>query len=273
MVNDLRKGYEIMARQGDAVVVPVYLDGLYGSFTSFEGGHFFSKWPRRLRYPVKAWYGRPLAAREATTEAVRRQILALGAEALLAKRELARETDPRRRVVLANALRLREVEWVRAGETIVTAASVDGLLVESLRQFATFKRRGVRVADQPPATGSWVLVATRVEDLATAPAGARLTLLWTHPQEVTVPPGVLRGLLDEATGELIAVSVPNPAMPEGEEGGQLGQREGGLGRLLPGIAYEPESDGVRLLGLASGRELKMAGVQLDEQGFLMPQAG
>jgi hypothetical protein len=131
----------------------------------------------------------------------------------------------------------------------------------------------VRVADQPPATGSWVFVATRVEDLATAPAGARLTLLWTHPQEVTVPPGVLRGLVDEATGELIAVSVPNPAMPEGEEGGQLGQREGALGRLLPGIAYEPESDGVRLLGLASGRELKMAGVQLDEQGFLMPQAG
>ncbi len=273
MVNDLRKGYEIMARQGDAVVVPVYLDGLYGSFTSYEGGHFFSKWPRRLRYPVKAWYGTPLAAREATTEAVRRQILALGAEALLAKRELARETDPRRRVVLANALRLREAEWVRAGETIVTAASVDGLLVESLQQFAAFKLRGVRVADQPPATGSWVFVATRVEDLAVAPAGARLTLLWTCLQNVAVPSEVLRGFVDEATGELLAVSVPNPTMPEGEEGGQLGQRAGALGRLLPGIAYEAESDGVRLLGLASGRELKLPGVQLDEQGFLMPQAG
>jgi acyl-[acyl-carrier-protein]-phospholipid O-acyltransferase/long-chain-fatty-acid--[acyl-carrier-protein] ligase len=270
MVNELRKGYEVMARQGDAVVVPVYLDGLYGSYTSFEGGHFFNKWPRRLRYPVKAWYGTPLAAREATSEAVRRQILSLSAEALLARRELAREEDPRRRVVLANAMRLREVEWVRAGETLVTAPALEEGLLESLRHFAAFKGRGLRVAASPPAAGSWVFVASRVEDLASAPAGARLTLLWTGALEVAVPAGVLRGWLDERSGELIAVSVPDPVMPEGEEGGQPGWREGALGRLLPGIAYEPEDDGVRLSGLAAGGLIKLAGMRLDEQGFLMP---
>lgn len=270
MVNDLRKGYEIMARQGNAVVVPVYLDGLYGSFTSYEGGHFFSKWPRRLRYPVKAWYGTPLAARDATTEAVRRQTLSLSAEAMLARRDLAHEADPRRRVVLANALRLREIEWVRPGETIVHAGPMNDRLTESLQLFVDFKRRGVRLATQPPATGSWILVATRVEELASAPAGARLTLLWTGLETPAIPSGVLRGLIDADSGELLAVSVPNPAMPEGEEGGQLGNLPDAYGRLLPGIAYAPEDNGVRLSGLAGGREVKLAGVQLDERGFLMP---
>jgi acyl-[acyl-carrier-protein]-phospholipid O-acyltransferase/long-chain-fatty-acid--[acyl-carrier-protein] ligase len=41
MVNDLRKGFEIMARQAGAMVVPAYLDGLYGSIFSFQGGRFF----------------------------------------------------------------------------------------------------------------------------------------------------------------------------------------------------------------------------------------
>ena len=39
----LRRGYEIIARQAEAPVVPVWLDRLWGSIFSFQGGRFFTK--------------------------------------------------------------------------------------------------------------------------------------------------------------------------------------------------------------------------------------
>ena len=38
----LRRGYEIIAHQAEAPVVPVWLDRLWGSIFSFQGGRFFT---------------------------------------------------------------------------------------------------------------------------------------------------------------------------------------------------------------------------------------
>src|SRR5450755_982333 len=53
MLLRLRRGYELIARQADAPVVPVWLDQLWGSLFSFQGGRFFTKWPRELPYHVQ----------------------------------------------------------------------------------------------------------------------------------------------------------------------------------------------------------------------------
>ena len=45
----------------DAPVIPVYLDGLWGSIFSFKGEKFFWKWPERLPYPMSIHFGRPIA--------------------------------------------------------------------------------------------------------------------------------------------------------------------------------------------------------------------
>src|SRR3954471_18133289 len=44
----LRRGYELIARQAEAPVVPVWLDRLWGSIFSFQGGRFLKKWPKRI---------------------------------------------------------------------------------------------------------------------------------------------------------------------------------------------------------------------------------
>jgi acyl-[acyl-carrier-protein]-phospholipid O-acyltransferase / long-chain-fatty-acid--[acyl-carrier-protein] ligase len=44
----------------DAVVVPVFLDGLWGSIFSFDRGKFFWKIPRRIPYPVDIHFGQPI---------------------------------------------------------------------------------------------------------------------------------------------------------------------------------------------------------------------
>src|SRR5438034_8272842 len=74
----LRRGYELIARHAKAPVVPVWLDQLWGSIFSFQGGKFFTKFPKRIRYPVTVAFGKPLDAKAANGSTVREQLLKLG---------------------------------------------------------------------------------------------------------------------------------------------------------------------------------------------------
>lgn len=78
MLLRLRRGYELIARSSKCPVVPVWLDQLWGSIFSFEGGKYFFKWPRRIPYPVTVAFGAPIAPDKADIAAVRQQFLELG---------------------------------------------------------------------------------------------------------------------------------------------------------------------------------------------------
>src|SRR6266536_1056454 len=74
----LRRGYELIARHANAAVVPVWLDQLWGSIFSFQGGRFFTKLPKRIPYPVTVAFGKPLKAEAADIATVREELLKLG---------------------------------------------------------------------------------------------------------------------------------------------------------------------------------------------------
>lgn len=74
----LQRGYELIARQAGTPVVPVWLDQLWGSIFSFQGGRFFKKWPRQLPYRVTVAFANPIAAETADIAAVREELLKLG---------------------------------------------------------------------------------------------------------------------------------------------------------------------------------------------------
>ena len=74
----LRRGYEIIAREAEAPVVPVWLDQLWGSIFSFQGGRFFTKLPKSIPYRVTAAFGAPLQPEDADIATVREQLLKLG---------------------------------------------------------------------------------------------------------------------------------------------------------------------------------------------------
>src|SRR5262249_53262569 len=78
MLLRLKRGYELIARQAEATVVPVWLDQLWGSIFSFKGGKYFFKWPRRVPYPVTVAFGQPMTAKEADIATVRSRFLELG---------------------------------------------------------------------------------------------------------------------------------------------------------------------------------------------------
>ena len=74
----LRRGYELIARHAKAPIVPVWLDQLWGSIFSFQGGRFFTKLPKRIPYPVTIAFGKPLKAEAADIATVREELLKLG---------------------------------------------------------------------------------------------------------------------------------------------------------------------------------------------------
>lgn len=63
-----------------APVVPVYLDGLWGSIFSYKGGKFFWKWPERVPYPVSIHFG-PALEKASEVHTIRQAVADLGVEA------------------------------------------------------------------------------------------------------------------------------------------------------------------------------------------------
>ena len=90
------RGFEKIAEGMDVPIVPVHLDGVWGSIFSFAGGRFFRKWPRRIPYPVTVTFGAPMAA-ASTAQEVRQAIQELGSECAAA-RQTASDTLPLRAV-------------------------------------------------------------------------------------------------------------------------------------------------------------------------------
>src|SRR5437588_12585229 len=74
----LRRGYELIAQHASAPVVPVWLGRLWGSVFSFQGGKFFTKWPKEIPYRVTVAFGKPLEAKAADIATVREELLKLG---------------------------------------------------------------------------------------------------------------------------------------------------------------------------------------------------
>jgi acyl-[acyl-carrier-protein]-phospholipid O-acyltransferase / long-chain-fatty-acid--[acyl-carrier-protein] ligase len=80
-----RRGLERIMKGVDAPIVPVNLDGVWGSIFSFERGRFLWKRPRTIPYPVTVSFGKPLPPTASPFE-VRRAVQELQTEAYAHRR-------------------------------------------------------------------------------------------------------------------------------------------------------------------------------------------
>ncbi len=59
-MQEFQPGILTILKGTNAPIVPVYLDGMWGSLLSYEGGRFFWKWPCSFRRRVTIRFGKPL---------------------------------------------------------------------------------------------------------------------------------------------------------------------------------------------------------------------
>jgi acyl-[acyl-carrier-protein]-phospholipid O-acyltransferase/long-chain-fatty-acid--[acyl-carrier-protein] ligase len=83
------RGFERIIKGIDVPIIPVNIDGIWGSIFSFSGGHFLWKWPRSIPYPVRITFGAPLPSTSTASE-VRQAVQALGVDAFQRRRRYMR---------------------------------------------------------------------------------------------------------------------------------------------------------------------------------------
>ena len=81
-----RRGLEMIMKDLDAPIIPVNLEGAWGSIASYEKGRYWWKLPRRIPYPVVVSYGRPMPS-TSTSFDVRQQIQELQSRTFHHRRE------------------------------------------------------------------------------------------------------------------------------------------------------------------------------------------
>jgi acyl-[acyl-carrier-protein]-phospholipid O-acyltransferase/long-chain-fatty-acid--[acyl-carrier-protein] ligase len=87
-----RRGLERIMKGVDKPIIPVHLDGVWGSIFSFERGRFFWKAPRRIPYPVTVSFASPMPS-DSTAIQVRAAVQELGAEAFNHRASLHQTLD------------------------------------------------------------------------------------------------------------------------------------------------------------------------------------
>ncbi|QUJ68250.1 MFS transporter [Photobacterium sp. GJ3] len=80
-IGPFMRGIDLILRRSPAPVIPMALQGLWGSYFSREGGKALVKWPKRFWSRVTIVAGEPVNAQEATSGNLRETVMALRGEA------------------------------------------------------------------------------------------------------------------------------------------------------------------------------------------------
>ncbi len=85
-LQSFQRGFTNIARGANVPVIPVWLDGMWGSVFSFSGGKFFYKWPKLPRRNVRLYIGEPIPP-DGSVHQVRTAVQILGAKAAVENRD------------------------------------------------------------------------------------------------------------------------------------------------------------------------------------------
>lgn len=153
---DIKRGFEVIARRANAPVVPVAIDGLWGSIFSFAGNKYLWKSPRLLPTTVFIAFGQPTPPERVNTAWARRELLDLGMVAFderpVLKRHLGRECvrtltkRPGRQLIVDRTAQRRPL---KCGQLFAAAA----VLSRRIRATVPEKRVGIVL---PPGAGAFI---------------------------------------------------------------------------------------------------------------------
>jgi len=305
-MNELKRGFEMIARKAKCPVVPVYMDGLWGSIFSFERGKFIYKKPYRLQYGVTVSWGDPMQAREATAVAVREKLTELGAVSFLHREQLKNPKKSaccgRVKVNQGSESSRNRLEDLTSQVKQMSEGKVHGLVYNALQisDVHALRRKSV-IALYLDELGD----AEHVLSVVLPRIGKYDVLLldsstskddikqWDEQYEVRNYFGgdALRGLLDSAGlndvpiynmtatkasevcypvklvgNKVVAMSMPHPVAVTKTNQFQSGWKEDSYGRVLPG--YMVRKNGEKDMIYDPLKETAIIESSVDENGFL-----
>ena len=296
---ELRRGFELIAKKAGHPLIPLWIDGSWGSIFSYERGRFFHKLPYKVPYPLTVSFGAEIPPKMADMETVRQGLLVAAAAALDRRfRSLrwGKRIPPgdraqvglfgnsgavARRRMWINGHQVGQINALQRKERFFVLESdpLPGTLVGLALTFPALF--GAELRSCPAMDGTHAASWVGGEKLRKAIGSTQLC------QEIdfydfgprALEPVYRAGLRHcpclAVDGMVVAMSMPDP--PKGTAGGetQPGHKSGTWGKLLPGwYLLRSDNGNFRAHGPAApdiGLELP-AGCHLDPEGFLTPFA-
>ena len=296
-----KRGVLLLAKQADVPILPVHLDGVWGSIFSMERGKFFKKKPISFPYRVCVRVGEVIDPQKTDRESIRSRVMELGRLSFSARLPCSEMCMG----LIQNSTRSApQSEFFRAGEGIsFTRKEVADFLISGkkmergnnefrecmnsmlaffqevdgprkiwasllrIRETHLWDQGGFRVTMNQYLKYEWILWAAFL-------GGFEVEFL-NDFLEVRRPGGdsnenvqVVNGVSTNRNG-LISLNFHSVAEREVDcEESDIGYKEGTLGRILPGLSFrtEPEFGVVGLDGTFDRLDFVQG---LDSQGFLL----
>lgn len=205
---EIKKGFELMARQANVPVVAAAIDGLWGSVFSFAGNKYLWKSPRLMPTHVFIAFGRPVPAAVAGTAWARRELLDLGCVAFderpALRRHLGRECV---RTLTKHPLRTLVVDRTAGRRQLNCAQLYAAAAVLSRRVRASVPEQRVGIV-LPPGAGAFIA------NLAVMAAGKTpVNLNFTAGRAALVASMQLGEIATVITADAMKPKVPNFPWP------------------------------------------------------------
>lgn len=305
-MNEVKRGFEMIARKANCPVMPVYMDGMWGSIFSFERGKFLYKIPYRLKHGVTVAWGEPINPKEATAVRVREELSKLGAEAF-SEREPIKEPK--------SFLKKRKLKCPAGDQKALydLLENAKNLSYEKLQQHTY---NALQLADSYAITRGDA-IAVRLDELADAelsiavlfPILDRLKVIvidqststdqlkqWQEQYDIKAYFGgdQLRAQVSEASltdknffhingsdpaenhypvrvidGTVVALSMPHPIAITPTNTFQSGWKENTHGRILAGYQIDLDETDATTATIYQSNKLILADAKVDKEGFLL----
>jgi len=275
-LQELKRGFEIIARQAGAPIVPVWLDGVWGSIFSFERNRYFRKRPHRIPFDLSISFGEPIEPKQASLASIRhgiRKAASQAVEARLPKR--SKGIDPRH---FANGYQLGQINALlrrHSFSVLQDDPDIDPLGGLSLFSKLFKSRINTQLSPLDGQDSHWVGGSTLRDQILSAKAPSREHLFFDFsPQalEALDRPHWRHLPCLAIDGTIVAMSLPDPPQVGQSCRKQAGSKPGTYGHLLPGFDYS-ESEGITTLhGPAAGPNglALPAHLTVDSEGFVSP---
>lgn len=259
----LERGFELVARHAKVPVIPVWVDGLWGSIFSFERGRYFRKFPNQVPRTLSVAFGEPMVSGKPDQAMLQSALMNASAEAIRAR--FGKRTD----AVDVNAYQLGQLAALPLRGTfhVLAADETFASVLPVLQRFV--KRWGGRLVISPdftPSAGAiWIGAEGLKQKIASADCSASEIRFFDFSSSAAAEwnkPGVLHLPCLAVQGLVVSMSMPHPSLPGPESVFQPGYKPGTLGKLLPGWHLSAGTLDPGGLGLALG-------ARLDDEGFLL----
>jgi acyl-[acyl-carrier-protein]-phospholipid O-acyltransferase / long-chain-fatty-acid--[acyl-carrier-protein] ligase len=259
---EIERGFELIARKAKVPVIPVWMDGAWGSIFSFERGRFFKKWPYRLPYGLSIAVGDAITHEKPDAVVVRDAMMKAAAVAI------ARRFPAKANAHEVNAHQLTQLAALQR-KSVLHVLESENALLPVLERFVKITggkivlEKTFRAVEGECWIGGEVL-RFEIEQAKDLGEGTMFFDFSGKARESLEKSGLTHLPCFELDGLVVAMSMPHPPLPTETTVFQSGNKAGSWGRVLPGWYLE---DGK----LQPGGMILPAGVVMDASGFLVKE--